>query len=189
MFKKELRNIYRAKREAIDSKEKLKLDDLMLLQFQQLNYEGISTLLSYWPMHNTNEPNTFLFSRYLHYVIEQLQIAYPVTDFRDNSMKAFLINEDTVYAANKYGLMEPKEGIAIHAEAIDLVFVPLLCFDEAGYRVGYGKGFYDRFLSQCGQHVIKIGFSYFDAVDKIDDANHFDVPLNYCITPQQIYEF
>ncbi|MBA4197441.1 MAG: 5-formyltetrahydrofolate cyclo-ligase [Chitinophaga sp.] len=189
MLKKELRNIYRAKRNAIDSKEKLKLDDLMLLQFQQLNYDGIETLLSYWPMHNTNEPNTFLFSRYLHHVIYNLQTAYPVTDFSDCSIKALVINEDTVYTTNQFGLMEPKDGVEINAEAIDLIFVPLLCFDEAGYRVGYGKGFYDRFLSQCGQHVIKIGFSYFDAVDKIDDANQFDVPLNYCITPQKIYEF
>jgi 5-formyltetrahydrofolate cyclo-ligase len=69
------------------------------------------------------------------------------------------------------------------------VLVPLLAFDESGYRVGYGKGFYDRFLQQCRKDVLTVGFSYFDAIDKIEDTHQFDVPLNYCITPHRIYEF
>ncbi|MBS1578733.1 MAG: 5-formyltetrahydrofolate cyclo-ligase [Bacteroidetes bacterium] len=189
MLKQELRNSYRTKRDAIHSNQKIKLDDLMLLQFQQLNYADITTLLSYWPMNNSSEPNTFLFSRYLHHTVYNLQTTYPVTNFLNNTMQAALVNSETIYVANKYGIMEPKEQTIINPKQIDLIFVPLLCFDESGYRVGYGKGFYDKFLAQCNQHVIKVGFSYFDAVEKIDDTNQFDVPLNYCITPQKIYEF
>jgi 5-formyltetrahydrofolate cyclo-ligase len=55
--------------------------------------------------------------------------------------------------------------------------------------VGYGKGYYDRYLKRCAQDVVKIGFSYFDAIDAIEDINEFDVPLNYCITPMRVYEF
>jgi 5-formyltetrahydrofolate cyclo-ligase len=64
----------------------------------------------------------------------------------------------------------------------------LIC-DTKGYRVGYGKGFYDRYLAHCRKDVVKIGFSYFDPVEKITDTDQFDVPLTYCITPQHIYEF
>jgi 5-formyltetrahydrofolate cyclo-ligase len=69
------------------------------------------------------------------------------------------------------------------------VFVPLLAFDNDGYRVGYGKGFYDKFLAKCRPDVLKVGLSYFDAIDTISDRAQFDIPLNYCITPQRIYEF
>jgi len=69
------------------------------------------------------------------------------------------------------------------------VLVPLLSFDKKGFRVGYGKGFYDRFLMQCKSDCIKIGLSYFDPIDVIDDADEFDVPLDFCITPQKVYVF
>ena len=104
-------------------------------------------------------------------------------------MHALLINEDTVYYTNQYGLTEPKEGIIIAPQEIDLVFVPFLVCDESGYRVGYGKGFYDRYLAQCSEDVIKIGFGYFEPVEKIDDIKSFDIPLDYCITLESVYEF
>ncbi len=72
---------------------------------------------------------------------------------------------------------------------IDLVLVPLLAFDKNGSRVGYGKGHYDKFLSQCRDDVIKIGLSFFDPADQIDDINQFDISLNYCVTPHQVFEF
>ena len=51
------------------------------------------------------------------------------------------------------------------------------------------KGFFDRYLKGCREDCIKIGFSYFEPLDSIDDANEFDVPLDFCITPQRIYVF
>lgn len=189
MTKTELRHIYREKRAGIPSKEKLKLDDLLLIRFQQLYFEDVSTLLTYWPKADTNEPNTHLFSGFLRHSIPGLNIAYPKSDFSAAAIDALLIHEDTVYYSNQYGITEPKEGIIMEPSAIDLVFVPLLVCDNDGYRVGYGKGFYDRYLARCRQDIIKIGFSYFDPVDKIDDRNSFDIPLDYCITPESVYEF
>ncbi|HTG57240.1 MAG TPA: 5-formyltetrahydrofolate cyclo-ligase, partial [Niabella sp.] len=92
---------------------------------------------------------------------------------------------------NQYGTPEPEaEGASIILpEAIDLVILPLLCFDKLGYRVGYGKGFYDKFLEQVSDEVIKVGLSYYEPIDKIQDLNEFDVPLDYCITPERMYEF
>jgi 5-formyltetrahydrofolate cyclo-ligase len=100
-----------------------------------------------------------------------------------------LINEDTVYQTNEWGITEPKQGQSIAPQEIDLVFVPMLVCDQQGNRVGYGKGFYDRFLAQCREDVVKIGFSYFEPVERITDTADFDVPLTYCITPSATYEF
>ena len=67
--------------------------------------------------------------------------------------------------------------------------MPLLAFDSKGNRVGYGKGFYDTFLSECQPGTIKIGLSLFDAEPIIEDTSKLDVSLNYCVTPNRIYEF
>jgi len=189
MTKVELRTLYKEKRQQITDKEKLKLDDLLLIKLQQLGLPDISTLLSYWPMAHQNEPNTQIFTSYYRHLIPGLQICYPVTTISDCSMKAMLIDEETVYTTSKFGTVEPNSAIEISPIDIDLIFVPMLAYDADGYRVGYGKGFYDRFLARCHASVLTIGFSYFEPVNKIDDRNSFDVPLNYCITPQDIYEF
>ncbi|MFY7963407.1 MAG: 5-formyltetrahydrofolate cyclo-ligase [Chitinophagaceae bacterium] len=189
MTKKQIRNHYKLLRLNISSKDKLRYDDLMLLKFQEFNFNNIQTVLTYWGITNNNEPNTHLFSSYLRHIIPNLQIAYPVADFSTNEMTAILIDEDTVYRTNEYGITEPKFGDKINAAEIDLVLVPLFVCDKQGYRVGYGKGFYDRFLNKCSDNVTTIGFSYFEPIDKIEDTNSFDIPLNYCITPNDIYEF
>jgi len=67
--------------------------------------------------------------------------------------------------------------------------VPLLCFDEKGFRCGYGKGMYDRFLSKCNENVITIGLSFFETEKRIDDIDQFDVPLNYVVTPKNTISF
>jgi len=189
MTKQELRQLYKTKRAELHAKERLKLDDLLLIKFQQLNYSAIQTVLFYWPLVNQAEPNTHLFSGYLRHMIPGLILCYPVTDTASNELTAITINEDTVYHTNSLGITEPKEGAVVKPEQVDMVLVPLLACDTKGYRVGYGKGFYDRYLATCRADIVKIGLSYFEPVDQITDKSQFDVPLTYCITPQRIYEF
>jgi 5-formyltetrahydrofolate cyclo-ligase len=104
-------------------------------------------------------------------------------------MQAIGIDEETVYLTNKYGLTEPKNGEIINPKEIDLVIVPMLICDKEGFRVGYGKGFYDKFLSQCSDKVVTIGFNYFEPIDEIENTDEYDIPLCCCITPTEIYEF
>lgn len=189
MNKESLRQLYKTKRAELHAKERLRMDDLMLLQFQQFDFSAIRSVLTYWPMAGQAEANTHLFSGYLRHRVQGLIIAYPITDIASNRLTAITINEDTVYRANTWGIMEPTEGESLRPDQIDLVLVPLLAFDTNGFRVGYGKGFYDRYLADCRDGVVSIGFSYFDPIDKITDTDQFDVPLTYCITPQHTYEF
>ena len=189
MTKKELRVAYRSKRLLLPERDRMKLDDLLLIQFQKLAFENVQTVLSYMPMQHTAEPSTHLFSRYLQYLIPGLQTAYPVTDFTNTSMQAIAVDEDTEFAMNEFQINEPMGNNIILSQDIDLVFVPMLICDADGYRVGYGKGFYDRYLQQCREDILKISFSYFEPVSRIDDTNEHDVPIDYCITPHLIYEF
>jgi 5-formyltetrahydrofolate cyclo-ligase len=190
MTKKELRKIYRGKRTALTEKERLRMDDLLLIQFQQLEIPyDVTTLLSYWPLKQHTEVNTHLMTDYLQFRMPGLQIAYPVSDFADHSMKVLLVNDDTDFAVNEYGIAEPVNGVEIDPQELGMVFVPLLAFDEKGYRVGYGKGFYDRFLARCHEDIIKIGFSFFDPIPAITDIDQFDIPLTIGVTPNQMYEF
>ena len=190
MLKQDLRNIYKKKRLDLPHSERMKLDDLLLIQFQNISFgDNVEVAMSYWPLEQHGEMNTLLYTRYLEHTIPGLKVTFPVIDFEARDMRPILVHDETDFVENKYGIPEPEEGEEITPEAIDLVFVPLLAYDKEGFRVGYGKGFYDRFLKKCREDIITIGFSYFEPVERIEDRNQFDVPLNYCITPDKIYEF
>lgn len=70
---------------------------------------------------------------------------------------------------------------------IDIVFIPLLIFDKEYNRVGYGYGFYDKFLINCRVDVIKIGLSLLEPISRIIDINMDDIPLDIVVTPNKIY--
>jgi len=101
----------------------------------------------------------------------------------------YLLTDNTLLKANKWGIPEPVDGILVAAKKLDVVFLPLLAYDENGNRLGYGKGFYDRFLKECKPDVVKIGLSLFDPETIIEDTNEDDVPLDFCITPEKTYTF
>lgn len=165
------------------------MDDLLLIQFQQWPLEDIQTVLSYMPINSKAEISTQLMTDYLAFRIPSLRLAFPVMDKSENVFQALAVDDNTEFLENEYGIAEPVAGEEISADEIDIVFVPLLAYDKKGFRVGYGKGFYDRFLSGCREDIVKIGFSFFGPEEAIDDINDFDVPLSICITPNKIYEF
>jgi 5-formyltetrahydrofolate cyclo-ligase len=111
------------------------------------------------------------------------------SDFNTGEMMHFLLTDNTVIKKNKYNIPEPIEGIEISNDKIDVVFIPLLAFDKLGNRVGYGQGFYDRFLANCKPETIKIGLSFFEAETEITDIYKNDITLDYCVTPTKIYKF
>lgn len=189
MTKKEARQLYREKRMALTEQEQVKLDDLLLIGFQSVDIPFINALLSYWPIEENNEPNTHLFTEFLRFRNPELKIGYPVADFATGAMQAITTDIDTAFTKKELNIYEPDAGEPILPAAIDLVFVPLLAFDSQGYRVGYGKGFYDKYLATCRPDCIKAGFSYFEPFDSLDDRDGFDVPLDLCITPHNVYVF
>jgi 5-formyltetrahydrofolate cyclo-ligase len=121
------------------------------------------------------------------------EIIISKADFATRNMSHFLLTDNTKIKKNEYNIPEPVDGPEASGEVpvhkIDVVFVPLLAFDKKGNRVGYGKGFYDKFLSECKPDVIKIGLSFFEPEELIADIFEGDVKLDYCISPNNIYEF
>lgn len=117
------------------------------------------------------------------------EIIVSKADFETRNMTHFLLTDNTRIKKNAYNIPEPVDGIEVPSHKIDVVFVPLLAFDKKGHRVGYGKGFYDKFLSECKPDVIKIGLSFFDPEELITDVFEGDVKLDYCVTPNSIHSF
>ncbi|TDW46015.1 5-formyltetrahydrofolate cyclo-ligase [Flavobacterium sp. 270] len=117
------------------------------------------------------------------------EIVVSKSDFETRGMTHFLLTDNTKIKKNEYNIPEPVNGLTVPSQTIDVVFVPLLAFDVLGNRVGYGKGFYDKFLSECKPETIKIGLSFFESEDKIEDVFDLDIKLDYCVTPLKVYEF
>jgi 5-formyltetrahydrofolate cyclo-ligase len=111
------------------------------------------------------------------------------SNFATREMSHVLLTDNTKIKKNEWHIPEPINGIPIASQHIDVVFVPLLAFDLHGHRVGYGKGFYDRFLKNCKADTLKIGVSFFEAETQIPDILESDITLDYCITPEKIYRF
>lgn len=111
------------------------------------------------------------------------------SDFTTNTMKHYLLTDATRFVVNEYGIPEPEDGIEIDPEKIEVIFIPLLAYDTKGNRVGYGKGFYDRFLSTCKKDVVKVGVSFFEAETEEISVRDTDIPLDYCISDAQMYTF
>lgn len=111
------------------------------------------------------------------------------SNFKDTSLSHYLLTDTTPIKNNVLGIPEPVDGISIPSSSIDVVFIPLLAYDTIGNRVGYGKGFYDKFLSECKPDTLKIGLSFFDAENEIDNLLDTDIRLDMCITPDKVLFF
>ena len=111
------------------------------------------------------------------------------SNFESQSLSNYLLTDNTLIKENSWGIPEPVDGISINVEQLDIVFVPLLAYDKKGNRVGYGKGLYDKFLTNCTTETIKIGLSLFDPEEEISDIHSGDIKLNYCVTPREIHQF
>lgn len=116
-------------------------------------------------------------------------IVVPKTEFKTQTLSHYLLTDNTKIKKNHWGIPEPIDGVPFPNEKIELVFVPLLAFDKKGNRVGYGKGFYDKFLSKCSGQTIKIGLSFFEPEENEIPVEPTDIALNLCVTPNKVYSF
>ena len=189
MLKKEIRKEYKSKRNLISASDQLKWDDLLLIQFQALGLPFIRYVLSYYPIEENKEINTFIITDYLQFRNPNLAICYPRIDMETLDMEAVICHADSIFEINAWNIPEPVDTMIAEPAQLDMVLIPLLAIDLQGTRVGYGKGFYDRYLKNVRKDCLKIGFSYFAPVRQVDDRDDFDVPLDICITPERTYVF
>lgn len=185
--KKELRSKYKDLRKQLSEKEREEMslaiaNKLLELPIWEKNYFHV-----FLPITEQKEVDTELILHLLSGKDKETIISK--ADFETRKMTHFLLTDNTKIKKNEYHIPEPLDGIEMPSHKIEVVFVPLLAFDKKGHRIGYGKGFYDNFLAECAPETIKIGLSFFEAEQSITDTHKNDIKLDYCVTPNEIYQF
>ncbi len=186
--KQELRKALLEARLSISHLEKKKYQDLLLIQFQQLSIPFLYSIHSYIPIPERNEPDPEPLIRWLQFRNPGMKVAVPKV-IENHDLNHIEIDEETRWTSNSWGISEPEAGNLINPKDIDLIFIPLLGFDLQGNRIGYGKGFYDRFLVECRKDALKIGLSYLPPITESFAVDPWDIPLDFCLTPDRIYAF
>ena len=187
MTKPELRKKYKSLRKALSFDD---IEDYSLTIANQLLTLDIWNK-SFYHIFLTIEEQKEVNTEYILNILagKDKNIVISKSNFEDFSMTHYLLTDSTTIKKNSYNIPEPTDGISISSEQIEVVFVPLLAFDNTGNRVGYGKGFYDRFLKQCNPETIKIGLSFFEAETENFETFDSDVRLDYCVTPSEVIRF
>ena len=185
MLKSELRKEYKEKRSA--------LTDSQRYSFDLSISEGIKSFLLqndlkkvhvFLPIEKWKEFNSFQVLNDKE--LSRVSFCVPVVDGEE--MKAVAYNLESL-TISKWGIPEPKGDYISDVSDLELILVPLLVCDYRGSRVGYGKGFYDRFLKSLPVSVKKIGVSYFPLLTNEIDTDDWDIPLNGVFTPEGFIEF
>ncbi len=188
MSKQELRTLYAGKRKELAPGQLQSISEAVCEQlFTKLNLENKYVSL-FLPIERKNEINTYLIWQKA--LAFDVKVAVPKTNFDTYEIRHILFDSEEQLELSEWGIPEPKKGKVIAADRLEYVFVPLLAIDKKGNRVGYGKGFYDRFLKKCAPSCKFIGLHLFDELEEeIPDTLPTDVRMHACITPNSIYWF
>lgn len=189
MNKAELRKIYLEKRTALSDAASAQLSFQVYQQFfTSIDLSFIKVIHTFLPIVSKREPDTWLIIDRLRREFPHIQISIPKTNVLHNTLENFYFEGLHQLVTTSWGIQEPAHGILTETEKIDLVLVPLLAFDRSGHRVGYGKGFYDRFLKFCRPDCKKVGLSLFEAEEEFE-TSALDVRLDVCVTPGGLTSF
>jgi 5-formyltetrahydrofolate cyclo-ligase len=180
-----LRSHYKKKRFSLTKQE---VDDLSQRVCKQLDKLNIWKLKHYHIFISILKYNELDTSSIINKLKSEQKIII-VPKISNNELVHIAINDETEFGLNEFGIKEPNDGNHFIIENLDIIFIPLLAFDIEGHRVGYGKGYYDRFLKLTKNSTLKIGLSFFDPINKILDIDDNDVKLDYCVTPKQVHKF
>lgn len=187
LTKQECRKTYNEKRKLLAPHQLRKLsENISTHLFTQFNLENKIVSL-FLPIEQKKEINTYI-------ILDKAlnlnaTICIPKANFEKNELKHYIYEGPEQLEISSHQIPEPKYGKTIAPKKIEIVIIPLIAIDRNGNRVGYGKGFYDRFLKKCPSTTVFIGISLFEPIDMILDYSSDDVPLHYLITPSSRFNF
>ncbi len=101
-----------------------------------------------------------------------------------DDLRLFKVSDPEKLRRGSFGVMEPEGGIEVRPEELDLAVVPGIVFDRRGFRLGFGKGFYDRLLRKV--HAPKVGVAYSFQVIQEVPRDSWDVPLDLIVTEKEL---
>jgi 5-formyltetrahydrofolate cyclo-ligase len=158
--------------------------DICDMFFIHTNLSKIKVLHTFMPIKKNREVDTWLIVERVKREFPHIRISIPKINNQSGTLDNFVLEGPNQLQNNTWGIPEPVRGIPMPTTDIDAVLVPLLAFDKRGHRVGYGRGFYDKFLISCRKDCVKIGLSFFEMAEKITGVNENDVALDLIITPK-----
>lgn len=181
--KEELRQHLLEQRESIPEREFYGASaDIIEELKEQKKYQNAGTIHCYVSMNERREVETRVLIKEM--IARGRDVVVPVTDFENGTLTHIRLESYSDLKENKWGVREPTEGVEVTPEEIDLVIVPMVGGDEQCNRIGYGEGFYDRFLKDVD--CPKIGLSFdINIVEQLPTEN-FDIPLDKIITEKRI---
>lgn len=189
-----LRRAGLARRQALTSAEvaqrSQQLSDQLFQHFPVARWRWLHIFL---PLARKNEPDTWPIIHRIWAAQLPVRLAAPVVQPDGSSLKHYDLTPNTALITSRWGIPEPVASLAteVRPAQFDAVLVPLLACDRQGQRVGYGGGFYDRFLAECRPGTVFIGLNILDdaPVPALADVLPTDVPLHACLTPGGVWNF
>jgi len=190
MTKSELRKSFLARRLSLTNAEReIASAQIAAGFFSAFDLAKVGVLHCFVPIQRFAEVDTRPIFQRLWVEFPHIQTVVPRVNHETEELESLRYGADVPLAENKWQIGEPLHDERVEPTEIDVVLVPLLCFDLKGHRVGYGRGYYDRFLRSCRTDCAKIGLSIFPPVEKIEDPHEGDFRLSACVTREQFYEF
>lgn len=188
LSKYQLRKHYQQKRQALSDKDIAFLSYRICQHFiRRFLTDDVKRIHLFLPIAKQKEVSLWDLIRYVWG--ECLPYNLFVPKVVGDELYNFPLNESTILEENHWGILEPVGEMAYTDNHYDVVITPLLYADSLGNRVGYGKGFYDRFFKTINKDALKVGVNFFAPDEHIADAYECDVPLDYLITPDEIIDF
>lgn len=187
MYKNEIRQKYRLMRQMLSHDQCDKLSKSIFDRLKEIVDIANKNVGVFLPILDQKEPNTFILLSM--YDTNNTKFYSPIVQRHNDEMIFYRIKADDEIRIGKFNIPESISNEKINCGDLNVILIPLLAFDIYGYRVGYGKGFYDKYLLNSPENLLKIGISLFDDPEVIDDINEFDIKMNYCISPNKIYQF
>jgi 5-formyltetrahydrofolate cyclo-ligase len=187
--KQTLRSVYLAKRELLTTYEIEQRKKLVVENFKLwVKTYHLKCIHVFIAIERQKEVDTWPI---IHWLWEQnIKTITSITHTGSNNLAHVEFMATTKLSTNKWGIPEPENAASfLNFNELDLVLVPLVVFDLAGNRIGYGKGYYDKFLSQCKPETIKLGIAQTPPLDIIPYMHESDIVLDGCITHLGNYKF
>lgn len=182
--KDQIRKAYNKKRAEL-SAEEVSVKSAEILERLFLLLAPYKTIHIFLPIPKNNEIDT-----------------WPLLDFADKYDKSLCtsivkgddldhvyIDKNTTFEYNSWGIPIPDSNSRVPISEIDVILTPLLAYDAMGNRVGYGKGYYDKFFAACEPHTLKVGLSFFKPCEDFIRMESHDVRLNKLVHPSDILSF
>ncbi|MDX1628355.1 MAG: 5-formyltetrahydrofolate cyclo-ligase [Fulvivirga sp.] len=183
-----LRNVFLEKRLFLSQQEHQKRNKLLAENlFARIDISQYKCMHTFLSITDKKEVDTHAIIDKAVELNDQLQVVISKTKPK-GILEHYLLDHDTVVETNNWGIPEPINGKLADISKIDLILVPLITFDKVGHRIGYGKGYYDRFLKQVPT-ATKIGLSLTPPLDLIQYIESNDVKMDACVTPFELYSF